>query len=62
MTYTFSDYNKIPEKIQNWIGEQPEYPNKGSGGISIGSMKLLDLETINRIVNERYKPTTRSPK
>jgi hypothetical protein len=53
MTYKFSEYNRIPEKIQNWICEQSEYPSKG-----LGRMTVLDLETINRIVNKRYNPTT----
>ena len=57
MIYAFSEHKKIPEKIQNWICEQPEYPNKG-----LGSMTVLDLETINRIVNKRYDPTENEKK
>ena len=53
--FTFSDYALIPEVIQNWITHQPEYPTKGKDGISLGSMKLLDLDTINEIVNARFK-------
>jgi hypothetical protein len=56
MTYTFSNFRLIPEKIQNWICNQPEYPKatpKGST-YSLGNMALLTLETINEIVNARY--------
>ena len=59
MTYTFSDHSKIPEKIQNWICEQPEYPKSGptlGSMASLGSMTRLNLDTINAMVNKRYKP------
>lgn len=55
MLYNFSTYELIPEKIQNWVIEQPEYPTKGP---NLGSMKRLDLDVINTIVNERYNSSS----
>ena len=53
MTYTFSEHSKIPENIQNWICDQPEYPKTGA---LLGSMERLDLDIIHTIVNKRYSP------
>lgn len=50
--FTFSDHTLIPEVIQNWIVEQPEYPKTGP---ELGSMSRLDLDKINTMVNNRYR-------
>lgn len=49
--FTFSDHKLIPETIQNWVTEQPEYPKSGP---DLGSMTRLELDVINTIVNDRF--------